>query len=52
MKDDALVNAVLPTMKQKYGDWNFFDYFAKPNILDTGKELRGEKRIPQPVAAN
>jgi len=50
LKDDALVNAVLPTLKQKYGDWNFFDHFAKPNILDTAKELRGEKRIPQPAA--
>jgi glyoxylase-like metal-dependent hydrolase (beta-lactamase superfamily II) len=52
LKDEALVNAVLPAIKQKYGDWNFFDHFAKPNILDTAKELRGEKRIPQPAAAN
>jgi glyoxylase-like metal-dependent hydrolase (beta-lactamase superfamily II) len=52
LKDEALVNAVLPAIKQKYGDWNFFGHFAKPNILDTAKELRGEKRIPQPAAAN
>ena len=50
LKDDALVNAVLPTIKQKYGDWNFFEHFAKPNILDTAKELRGEKRLPPPAA--
>jgi cyclase len=46
-KDDALVNAVVPQLKQKYGDWNYFDHFAKPNILDTAKELRGEKQIPK-----
>ncbi|MHB8503366.1 MAG: hypothetical protein ACYDCG_06675 [Candidatus Acidiferrales bacterium] len=47
---DALVNAVLPGLKQKYGDWNFFDYFAKRNVLDMEKELRGNKQIPQPAA--
>jgi cyclase len=45
---DALVNAVLPGLKEKYGSWNFFDHFAKRNILDTANELRGEKKIPQP----
>lgn len=49
LKDDALVNAVMPGLKQKYGDWNYFDHFAKPNILDTAKELRGEKRILKPA---
>ena len=47
LKDDALVNAVTPQLKQKYGDWNYFEHFAKPNILDTAKELRGEKQIPK-----
>ena len=47
LKDDALVNAVVPQLKEKYGDWNYFDHFAKPNILDTAKELRGEKQIPK-----
>lgn len=46
---DALVNAVLPKVEQKYGGWNFFKYFAKPNILDMGRELRGDKKIPQPA---
>ena len=50
LKDEALVNAVLPQLKQKYGEWNYFDHFAKPNVLDTAKELRGEKKIPQPAA--
>jgi cyclase len=45
---DALLDAVLPGLKQKYGNWNFFDYFAKRNILDMAKELRGDKQIPKP----
>jgi glyoxylase-like metal-dependent hydrolase (beta-lactamase superfamily II) len=43
---DALVNAVLPELKEKYGSWNFFQYFARPNILDMARELRGDKRLP------
>jgi cyclase len=49
LRDDALLNAALPKLKEKYGDWNYFDHFVKPNILDTAKELRGEKKIPQPA---
>ena len=45
---DALVNAVLPNLKQKYGSWNLFEYFARPNVLDMARELRGDKKIPQP----
>jgi glyoxylase-like metal-dependent hydrolase (beta-lactamase superfamily II) len=45
---DALVNAVLPGLKEKYGDWNYFDHFAKRNISDTAAELCGDKKIPQP----
>jgi glyoxylase-like metal-dependent hydrolase (beta-lactamase superfamily II) len=46
---DALVNAVLPGLKEKYENWNFFDYFAKRNILDMAKELRGDKQVPKPA---
>ena len=46
---DVLINAVMPGLKQKYGTWNFFDYFAKRNILDMAKELRGDKQIPKPA---
>jgi cyclase len=46
---DALINAVMPGLKQKYGSWNFFDYFAKRNILDMAKELRGDKQVPNPA---
>ncbi len=46
---DALTNAVMPRLKEKYGSWNLFDYFAKRNISDMAKELRGEKQIPKPT---
>jgi cyclase len=44
---DALVNAVLPALTEKYGKWDFFKYFAKTDILNTAAELRGDKKIPQ-----
>jgi len=44
---DDLVNAVLPAVSEKYGKWDFFKYFAKPDILYTGAEIRGDKKIPQ-----
>jgi cyclase len=47
--DDALVTAVMPGLKAKYGTWGFVDDFAKTNILQTGQELAGRKRVPQPV---
>jgi cyclase len=48
---DDLVNAGLSEVKEKYGQWNFFDYFAKRNIRDAEAELRGTKKIPQPAVA-
>jgi cyclase len=45
---DALVNAVLPQLTEEYGKWDFFKEFAKPDILHTAAELRGDKRIPKP----
>ena len=45
---DALVNAVLPQLKEKYGKWDFFVDFAKSDILDMAAELRGDKKIPRP----
>jgi cyclase len=47
---DELVTAVLPALTEKYGGWNFFKYFAKPDILNTAAELRGDKKIPRPAA--
>ena len=46
---DDLVTAVTPDLTKKYGEWNFFKYFAKRNVLDMAAEIRGDKRIPQPV---
>jgi cyclase len=48
---EALVSAVLPKLTEKYGKWNFFEYFAKTDILHTGAEFRGDKTIPRPEAA-
>lgn len=47
---DSLTEAVLPSSKEKYGRWNFFDYFSKSNIKDVEAELRKTKKVPQPVA--
>jgi glyoxylase-like metal-dependent hydrolase (beta-lactamase superfamily II) len=44
---DALLKTVLPQVKEKYGDWNFFE-FATPDIQRTDEELRGVKKIPKP----
>jgi len=49
---DDLVNAALPQLKDKYATWNFFDYFAKTDILNAGAELRGDKKNPQPENAD
>lgn len=46
----SLTEAVLPQVKQKYGSWQFFDYFAKRNIADVEAELNGSKRVPAPIA--
>lgn len=45
---DALVAAVLPKLKRQYGDWGWFDYFARHNIEQTAAELAGTKRVPVP----
>ena len=45
----ALLDAVLPALKQKYGDWGYSDYFAAHNIQQTEAELAGTKKIPVPV---
>lgn len=47
---DALVEYLLPRMKDKYGEWGAFNNFSKRNIVDTDAEFAGTKKIPQPVA--
>ena len=44
--EDALVDAVMPTLAARYGQWEYFKYFIRPNILQMNAELRGTKRIP------
>jgi glyoxylase-like metal-dependent hydrolase (beta-lactamase superfamily II) len=44
----ALVEAVLPTLKKNYGQWDYFAFLAEPNIRDMEAELSGRKRVPQP----
>ena len=43
---DAVLKAVLPQVKAKYGDWAFPE-FAAPGIQRTDEELRGLKRLPR-----
>ena len=48
---DELIRAVIPKLTEKYGKWDFFEDFAKPDILHIAAELRGDKKIPQPATA-
>lgn len=43
---DAVVAAVVPALKDKYGRLEFFDGIAKQNVLDIDGELRGTRRVP------
>lgn len=47
---DALVDAVMPQLTEKYGQWGIFKHFSKRNILDVAAEIRGDKVVPQAVA--
>jgi len=44
---DALAATVRPTLAERYGQWDFFEYLAAPNILQTEEELNGTKRVPR-----
>jgi cyclase len=48
---DALVEAVLPDIKKKYGEWAFFDDYARDDIRQTAEEFSGSKKTPAPAAA-
>jgi glyoxylase-like metal-dependent hydrolase (beta-lactamase superfamily II) len=45
---NALTQAVLPTLEQRYGTWEGFEYLAARNIEEAAAEQAGTKRIPQP----
>jgi glyoxylase-like metal-dependent hydrolase (beta-lactamase superfamily II) len=64
--DQALLDAVLPLLQEKYGNcpaaagsvapppsaacWGFFGPFSKRNITQTAAELAGTKKVPTPAA--
>jgi hypothetical protein len=37
---------VTAQLKEKYGQWGFFDHFISRNIQQTADELAGHKKIP------
>ena len=41
-----LVEAVSAELKEKYGQWGFFNNFVNRNIQQTADELAGKKKIP------
>ncbi len=46
---DALVDAVLQQIRTKYGNWAFFDDYARDDIRQTAEEISGRKKIPIPA---
>ncbi len=48
LRGQALTASVVPQLKARYGAWSFFAHFARLNVLETGAELAGRKRIPRP----
>lgn len=44
-----LVDAVNAELKEKYGQWGFFNNFVNRNIQQTADELAGKKKIPAPA---
>ena len=49
-RDQALVDAVLPQLQDKYSSWGFFKNFSTRNITQTAAELSGTKKVPVPSA--
>jgi hypothetical protein len=44
---EALADAVLPALSDKYNRWGSFKDLARENILQLDAELSGTKRIPR-----
>ena len=44
---DAVVETVMPALKEKYGHMEFFEHVARQNVLETEAELNGTKRLPR-----
>lgn len=49
MSGPALQDEVLPKLRQDYGQWFAFDFFAAKNIAQTEAELTGRKDLPKPA---
>jgi glyoxylase-like metal-dependent hydrolase (beta-lactamase superfamily II) len=47
----TLVEAVLPGIHSRYENWAFFEDYARDDILQTGDELAGHKKVPVPVSS-
>lgn len=45
---EALLKTALPTLKSRFGDWEFQDEPARENLLQTEAELNGVKPLPRP----
>ena len=45
---EALVQTVMPLMKEKYGHLELFDYLVPRNLAEAEAEQSGRKRVPQP----
>jgi cyclase len=43
---DAVLETVMPALKEKYGRMEFFEHVARQNVLETDAELNGTKRFP------
>ena len=43
---DALVESIVPRLKEKFGQWEFVEPVAKNNVLETDAEMSGTKKIP------
>jgi glyoxylase-like metal-dependent hydrolase (beta-lactamase superfamily II) len=41
-----LTDAVMATLKEKYGTWGFYNAFVKRDIDQTAAELKGTKKVP------
>jgi hypothetical protein len=43
---NAIADAVVPDLRERFGSWEGFDDWARANVLDTAAELEGTKRLP------
>ncbi len=43
---EAVLESVMPALKEKYGHMEFFEGIARQNVLETDAELNGTKRLP------